>query len=342
MTAPAGPAAPPARARRPLCVLAVANWDAHRTPAPWAVMRVEALRRAGAHVDVLHEECVTDRRGFIRLWRALRRRTAEQHYDVVAPLYGSLLGLLCAVQRRVPCALALAGTDLNGTPHPDGRLRWSSLPGQLASQLATVLAGGTSVRTHAMRDALWWPPARRAADVFPDGIDVTRFHPLDRTEARRRRGLPLAGRRVGFVARPACRPEKRLELARAAVALLDGVTLDVLQDVPHAEMPLAYAALDALVLTSHREGSPNCIKEALACGVPVVSVDVGDVRDVLDGLTNCAIVVADPRAIADALGRALADGRGCPEGPARVAARYSSDAIAHRFLRSFERVAAPL
>ncbi|HEY2746451.1 MAG TPA: glycosyltransferase [Polyangia bacterium] len=321
-----------------LRVLAVANWDFYGNPTPWAIARLEALRRANAVVDLIAEDCVTDRRGFVRLWRALHDRLARIDYDVVAPMYGSALGLLCAAQRRVPCALSLAGSDLNGEPRADGRLGWTAFPSRAASHLAAALAGGTSVRTRAMREALLWPPARAGAEVIASGVDLSWFTPFDRARARRLRGLPSAGRRVIFVG-SAARPVKRLELARAAVALLPGVILDVVDGLPHDEMPLAYAAADALILTSYREGSPNCVKEALACAVPVVGVDVGDLGDVLDGLTNCAVVAAEPGALADALGRALDDGRGCPEGPARMA-EHSIEAMARRFLSFYERVAA--
>jgi len=329
-----------------LRVLAVANWNFYGDPTPWAIARLEALRRADADVDLLQEDCQKDRRRFVQLWRALNERLARGDYDVVAPLYGSVLGLLCAAQRRVPCALSLAGSDLNGEPDSDGRLGLSALPSRAASHLAAVLARGTSVRTRAMREALLWPPARASAEVIASGVELSRFGPMDRREARRLRNLPLEGQRVVIVGSEA-RPVKRVELARAAVALLPGVTLDVVDGVPHGEMRACYAAADALVLTSYREGSPNCVKEALACAIPVVCVDVGDLREVLAGLTNCAVVAADPsadnhalaRALADALGRALADGRGCPEGPAHVAERHSIDAMARRFLQFYERVA---
>ncbi len=326
------------RSRQRLRVLAVANWDFYGNPTPWAVARLEALRRADAVVDLLAEDCVTDRRGFLRLWRALNERLARVDYDVVAPMYGSALGLLCAAQRRVPCALSLAGSDLNGEPGSDGRLGLSALTSRVASHLAAALAGGTSVRTRAMRDALLWPPARAAAEVIASGVDLSSFVPFDRARARRLRGLAPEGRRVIFVGSDA-RPVKRLELARAAVALVPDVTLEVVDGTPHEEMPLTYAAADALILTSFREGSPNCVKEALACGLPVIGVDVGDLREVLTGLTNCAVVAAEPRALADALARALADGRGCPEGPARMAG-HSIDAMARSFLHFYERVAA--
>lgn len=323
------------RARAPyrfaMRILAVANWDFEQLPTPWAAQRLDALRRLGFAIDVLGEDCVSDRRGYLRLWRALNKRLATGKYDLVAPLYGSFLGLLCAAQRRVPCALSFAGSDLNGRTEP-GRLSLRSLCVP-ASQLAAFLAAGVSVPNAQMRAALWWPTARRAARVIPDGVDTRRFHPRPLSEARLRRGLPPGGARVAFVALGDAteRPYKRLELARAAVARLPGVALDVLSQVPFAEMPFAYAACNALLLTSLDEGSPNCMKEALACGVPVVAVDAGDARELLFGLSGCEIVPADPDALSAALARVLACKSGCPDGPQRIEARYSLDACADAF-----------
>jgi hypothetical protein len=313
-------------------VLAVANWDPVTNPTTWAAERLESFRRAGIEVELLAQDCIGDRRGYLRLWRALQRRLARERFDLVVPLYGSLLGLLCTLQRRVPCVVSFAGSDLNGTPERASR-EWLCV---VASELAALLARAISVHNVQMLQRVWWPPARRRAHVLCDGVDVTRFVRRPRAEARRRRGLTAVGARVVFVATDvANRPVKRLELARAAVAALPGVTLEVVSHVPFDEMPLVYASADALVLTSYAEGSPNCVKEALACALPVVAVDVGDVSQILDGLSNCAVVPPDADAIARALARIIADGRGCPDGPRRVAERYSLDAIGQRFAALF-------
>jgi glycosyltransferase involved in cell wall biosynthesis len=67
-------------------------------------------------------------------------------------------------------------------------------------------------------------------------------------------------------------------------------------------MPLYMSASDTLLLTSSHEGSPTVVREALANGLPVVSTDVGDVRERIQGVPGCAVVPsADPQALADAL-----------------------------------------
>jgi hypothetical protein len=299
-------------------ILAVAGWDPERTPWSWALERLRALDAAGVEIDLLTHACGRNHLGYFSLWRALHKRLDNGHYDLVAPLDGSLLGLLCTLQRRVPCVVSCAGSDT-------------------ATQLSALLASGVSVHNPRLLRALWWPPARRRARVLCDGVDPGRFSPRCRVQARKRRGLSAHEPRILFVAiQPELRPDKQLPLAQAAVSRLPAATLEVVTSVPFDEMPWVYASADALLVTSHAEGSPNCVKEALACGIPVVSTDVGDVREVLDGLTNCAVVDADPDALAGALRSLLADGRGCPEGPARVAARYSLAAAARRFVHFFD------
>ena len=315
-------------------VLAVANWDPSVTRVAWAIQRLDSLRRHGVEVDLLAEPCANSRRGWLALRQRLDEKLVEERYDVVAPLYGSVLGLVCVERARargLPCAMSFAGSDLNGSPG-----RQLSVP---VSQLTALLASGVSVPTPAMRGSLWWPQARRTAQVIPDGIDASRFEPRDRAEARRRRALPLEGKRAIVVTGPGMRREKRVELAQATVALLPEVTLEVVRDVPHVEMPLVYASADVLLMTSLKEGSPNCVREALACALPVVGVDVGDVRAAIEGLTNCAIVPAEPARLARAVAAALADGRGCPDGPRRVAERYSLEVTTRAFIRFYESVA---
>jgi glycosyltransferase involved in cell wall biosynthesis len=58
-------------------------------------------------------------------------------------------------------------------------------------------------------------------------------------------------------------------------------------------MPSYLNAADALLLTSKREGSPNTVKEAMACNVPVVATDVGDVRQRLEGVTGSYVCQTD-------------------------------------------------
>jgi teichuronic acid biosynthesis glycosyltransferase TuaC len=103
---------------------------------------------------------------------------------------------------------------------------------------------------------------------------------------------------------------KRLDLARQAVALVEGflgdVRLEVLDGLtPPDRVPERLNAADCLLLTSDREGSSTLLQEALACNLPVVSVNAGDSRERLSGVQHCAVVEREVPAIAVELARVL-------------------------------------
>src|SRR5262249_2264447 len=133
--------------------------------------------------------------------------------------------------------------------------------------------------------------------IIPNGIDLGRFKPLNRNSCRSRLGWREDRLNVLFPTNSGDRI-KRPELARKAVEVAErlGVKVDMhhLRSVPHDQVPVWLNASDAVLLTSLHEGSPNVIKEALACNVPVVSVDVGDVRDRIQGIEGCYLAAPDP------------------------------------------------
>lgn len=120
--------------------------------------------------------------------------------------------------------------------------------------------------------------------------------------------LPLDKSLVLFAADPK-RTVKRFQLAEKSVQLVKSrldVELIVISGIPHDEVPLYMNACDALILTSHHEGSPTVVKEALACNLPIVSVDVGDVRERIVGIEGCLLCYDDsPEAIADRIAHVL-------------------------------------
>ena len=118
-------------------------------------------------------------------------------------------------------------------------------------------------------------------------------------------------------------------MARLAAAGIRA-ELRILSKLPHHEVPVWMGATDLLLCTSASEGSPNIVKEALACGLPIVSTDVGDVRERIGTVSGCRVVEADPVAIAVALREVCAGGGrvDC----AHAVTEFSSEVIARQVL----------
>ena len=293
------------------------------TTGTFVAAQVESLRRAGVGVEVLH----LDRRQAGRhVYRGLRKKVkgfvAATDPDVVHVMYGGVMA--DAVTRAIgdrPVLVSYCGTDLLGG-RGNGALDDLALRyGVLASRRAARRADGVIVKSRNLLDALPRSVDDSRVWIVPNGVDLARFHPRDRSESQKTLGWTGARRHVLFPA-PAERPEKRFVLAQAAVAHHnqhgDNVELHALSNVPHDDVPVWLNAADVVLLTSAHEGSPNVVKEALACNVPVVSVNVGDVRERIEGVDGCFIADPSPEDISAKLTMAL-QRREPIEGRGRVA-----------------------
>ena len=290
---------------------------------------IDALRRLG--MDVVTFEA-RYRLGPVRAARALRRRIHESRPDLVHVYAGSIGALCASFVSPVPLVVTFMGSDLLGAARGDPlRERFVCHVSVLCSQWAARRAAALVVWSEQLRGALRRRADRARARVIPGGVDVDLFRPMDRGLARRSLGWE-EGPVVLFGA-SRHRAVKRFWLAEAAIrrlaALGIAARLESLEDVPPARVPLYLNAADCMLLTSQHEGSPNVVKEAVACACPVVGVPVGDVREILEGVAPGAVVEADETALAAALLAVLRDGRRA-DGVARIRDRHSAAAVAER------------
>jgi glycosyltransferase involved in cell wall biosynthesis len=283
--------------------------------------QVESLRRLGLEIEVLHfPRHDAGRRAYTHLTDRVRRSVAASDPHLVHAAYGGVMaaGVTSAVRER-PVLITFHGSDLLGGRGSTLIRTISRRVGVAASRRAARRAAGIIAVAENVMTAL--PPGIERSRVWlvPNGVDLEQFRPRDKLACRQRLGWK-AGRHVLFPSSPT-RFEKRFDLARDALERLrvQGFSADlhVLDGVPHHEVPYWLSASDAVLLTSAHEGSPVVVKEALACNVPVVSVDVGDVRSRIWGIDGCAITKATAEDIACGL-RVTLD-RGAPiDGRSRV------------------------
>jgi glycosyltransferase involved in cell wall biosynthesis len=94
-----------------------------------------------------------------------------------------------------------------------------------------------------------------------------------------------------------------------------------------------------MLVTSSSEGSPVAVREALACNLPIVSVDVGDVADHIASIDGCAVVRDyDPESIADALAANLTTNRPI-NGRARME-RFDNGVLVKKVIEVYRKAAA--
>ena len=266
--------------------------------------QADFLSAAGVDVEVFPFKGAKNPFNYVKAWWQLQIKLRREQYDLIHAQFGQS-GLL-ALPKRLPMVVTFRGSDLLGTVSDrTGRhLRVSAIH-QWLSRIVSRQAEQVIVVSEHMKAQL--DPAV-SAHVIPSGIDFSFFKPTDKKVARERLGLPLDEKLVLFVGRPT-QARKRCYLAQEAIEILNRSTparLIVAWRIPHADIPMYMSACDALVFTSMQEGSPNVVKEALACNLPVVSVPVGDVGERLDGIEGCELCADEqPETIAAALGRVL-------------------------------------
>ncbi|MFZ1519716.1 MAG: glycosyltransferase family 4 protein [Ignavibacteriaceae bacterium] len=125
--------------------------------------------------------------------------------------------------------------------------------------------------------------------VIPNGVDIEKFHPINKQIARQKLGWDEK-KYILFASSPD-RPEKNYQLAKEAITELKSeVELVTLQDIAHEKIVHYLNAADVLLMTSKYEGSPNIIKEAMACNCPIVTTDVGDVDWVVGKTEGCYLI----------------------------------------------------
>jgi glycosyltransferase involved in cell wall biosynthesis len=285
------------------------EWPSAETPfaAPYLVRQVDFLRRAGVEVDVFSFRGARRLPNYIKAWRRFRNRFRQAPYDLVHAHWGQ--SALLAFPRRVPLVITFHGCDLNGVKGLDGR---TTAKGKLLQFACRAIARRADAVIVVSDRLLRHLPSSVPASVLPLGLDLGSIPLIPKPEARRQLDLADDERLILFVGSPED-PVKRFHLAQEAVRTLNETLparLILGWEMPNSRILQLMNACDVLVLTSIQEGSPTVVKEALACNLPVVSVDVGDVAGRIRAIPGCE-VCGDDRAetIAQALERVLQSGQ---------------------------------
>jgi teichuronic acid biosynthesis glycosyltransferase TuaC len=250
--------------------------------------QVESLRQAGVAIELLvlagRWRKLIYPKGVIQL----RQRLTNHPIDLVHAHY-SYTGMVARTQWQVPVVVTYHGSDLLGTVNAQGRETPFSKLVVAAGRVLSQLADAVIVQSKEMARCL-----NREEDVYiiPHEVDFETFRPVDREHARAILGLDPWKKYLLFAANPAT-SVKRFPLAQAIAQRLSqwdpAIELLVVYTETQDRLALYMNACDALVFPSFQEGSPNIVKQAMACNLPIVATDVGDVREIIGKTKECYV-----------------------------------------------------
>lgn len=305
-----------------LKVLFVCSGNSPNGISPIVKNQGESIRRNGIELDYFPIKG-KGFKGYLKNIPKLKKFLRANKYDIIHAHY-SLSGIVATLAGAKFLVVSLMGSDVQA------KFLWRLII-KLLNKIfwkVTIVKSGRMERQIRISNAF----------IIPNGIDFEKFKLIPKNIAREKIGFNKK-KHIIFVANPD-RYEKNFQLAEMAYDLLDidNVELNSVYDVNHDLIPYYYYAADTLVLTSLWEGSPNVIKEAMACNCPIVSTDIGDVREVIGNTEGCYIISYDPEDVAEKIEKALGFGKRT-NGRERIKKLgLDSDTVAKRIIKIYEDV----
>lgn len=258
----------------------------------------------------------------------LRKFLQNNYFDIIHAHY-SLSAFVASLAGAKPLVVSLMGSDVKSN--------------NITKQIIYIFNylfkwGKVIVKSQDMRNGI----KLRNLCIIPNGVDLEHFHPYDKLASQGKLGWDSSKKHILFAANPA-RPVKNFKLALDAYALLDDndCEMHVFDNVPHGDIPDWINASDLVMLTSLWEGSPNVIKEAMACNRPIVSTDVGDVSWLFGNTEGHFITGFKPLEVTEKIKLALEFSKiyGSTRGLERIQALgLSSEQVAMKILSLYDNV----
>lgn len=213
--------------------------------------------------------------GYTKNIYLLNKISRSNQYDLVHAHY-SFSAIVAGLATRKPLIVSLMGSDIQA------KVGWNWVNYLFSLFRWKIII----VKSEQMKTRFRWGNKF----VIPNGVNLDRFKPLDKAECQKKVGFDPSKKHIIFVSNPV-RYEKNFLLADKAVKMLNrtDVILHVIYNIENYKVPLYMNAADVLLLTSFWEGSPNVIKESMACNLPIVSTDVGDVKTLISNIEGCYI-----------------------------------------------------
>jgi len=326
---------------RSINILFVASKGNKKNPSPIILNQIESLNNFnGFSIKIFG--IGSGLVNYLKSIRSIRNSVNRTKYDLIHAHYG-LCGIIALFGKSSEkLVVSFMGDDLIGTV---GKNRNYTLSSRIFAYVSKFLAKHcydfVIVKSQNLFNTL---EAKNNITIIPNGVNIIKFSPVQKEIAQSKLNLNKNTRYIIFVSNPD-RPEKNYKLAAKSVKMLNLRDLELLPvyNVSNDLLRYYYSAAECLVLPSFHEGSPNVIKEAMACNCPIVATNVGDVEYVFGDTEGCYISSYDPKVFSEKINQALnfAETKGRTNGRERILELgLDSESIAQKLIAVYKKVLA--
>jgi teichuronic acid biosynthesis glycosyltransferase TuaC len=306
---------------------------------PFIKSQGESLKDAGVEVDYFPVNG-KGMMGYIKSGIKIRKLLKTNNYDIIHAHF-TLSGWSAFIgTRKTPIVLSLMGSDALGKLTGSEGINFKSRFYQVLTYLiqpfmAAIISKSENIEKHVY--------LKSKSNILPNGVNTDLFKPMA-NGFRKELGLDAKKIYILFLGNRD-KPVKNFSLAKNAVESLNMPHVELINPYPlaHADVPKYLNSVNVLVVPSLMEGSPNVVKEAMACNCPIVATDVGDIRWVLGETEGCYISTFNANEFARQLKHAIefSEVKGRTNGKQRIAdLSLSTESIANLLIGIYTAVQA--
>ena len=260
-------------------ILIVASGNT-KAASPFIIEQVESLKKIDIHIEyfLIKGKGWT---GYLKSLSKLKKKIKNKKFNLIHAHYG-LSGLLATLQRKIPVIITFHGSDININKN----YKWSFIASRLSSKNIFVHKDQPKKLKVMLNEK----------DIIPCGINLKIFQPKDKVALRKK--LNWDQKKVYILFSSSFdKPVKNVNLAYKSTQNIKNSELIELKNYTKIELSNLMNAADLLLVTSFSETGPLIVKEAIACNCPVVSTDVGDVKEIIVKRKNSFVTSYNPKEI---------------------------------------------
>lgn len=262
------------------------------------------LKKYKLEIIKLHTGSIKSIKDIIKKIKKIKKEIENHNPDIVHAQYGTITATIAMLSLFRPYIITYRGSDLNPDPSVSIIRRIISF---LLSQLAAIFAEHIICVSDELKKRLWFN--HNKTSIIPTGVNTELFYPIDKIKARKILNLDIRQKIVVF--NKGNNPIiKRMDIAinsiKHAEKIIGPIYFFILDgSIQPFKIPIILNAADCLLVTSDFEGSPTIVQEAIACNLPIISVDVGDVKEYINKCKISKIVDRDINKLGNAIANAL-------------------------------------